>query len=173
MHRFLWLQGDILCACQTYFPMAEKGSPGLCRECRLRWATAKVGVKMYVWIMTQAVPRLWPACMLNFTDAPRLSFGSLVCVLSGFGVCMQIDCIVYVINVIRWHWDIRGCFVGLRSVDVRVCMLVAPPTEWACVALWLIPPLQRLDGIQHTQTHQAEYIMQTELRHKSQIFQPG
>lgn len=40
-------------------------------------------------------------------------------------------------------------------------MSVAPPTEWACVVLWLIPPLQRLDGIQHTNTldwiHHADW----------------
>lgn len=38
------------------------------------------------------------------------------------------------------------------STDVRECMSVAPPTEWACIVLWLIPPHQRLDGIQQTNT---------------------
>lgn len=33
--------------------------------------------------------------------------------------------------------------LGPCCEDVRECMSVAPPTEWACVALWLIPPLSR------------------------------
>lgn len=55
------------------------------------------------------------------------------------------------VSVMFFHdyWDTRNCFLGICFKDVRECMSVAPPTEWVCIVLWLIPPLHRPDRIRH------------------------
>lgn len=57
---------------------------------------------------------------------------------------------VYFVNVILYVRDTGRRVAGLCSVNVRECMSVAPPTEWVCVALWLIPLFR---GLMESNTH--------------------
>lgn len=102
-------------------------------------------------------------CMCEIWHRQCPGFGSPGCCTSDmqqglkfyrfrFKVCIETDLNSCVLSVIAPSYDTGDWCLGLCSEDVRECMLVAPPTEWACVVLWLIPPLQRLDGIQHTNT---------------------
>lgn len=145
--------------------MAAKGWPG-CAECRLHshyklwWATAKVGVKkIYVWIMTQALPWLRPSLDVTLhrcTEAFAFSF-----ILCCFGLCgvYLVRFFFFLLNM--FFLPVLLCcsssskilesgFAGLRCVDVHECMLVAPPTEWVCVVLWLIPLFR---GLMEFNTH--------------------
>lgn len=137
--------------------MAEKGSPG---------CAASVGCTLLQTVMSHSKGGSENVCV-NYDTSTALALSILEVVLQRcsrayiflfFSPLVLLWSVnpdvlnVYVVNAILQCRNIRIVFVGLLSEDVCECMLVAPPTEWVCVALWLIPPLQRLDGIQHTIT---------------------
>lgn len=94
-------------------------------------------------------------------------------VISCCKVCMLTSLLGEVVNAPLWCWNSAKWVIGLCFVEVCVCILVAPPPQWAYVVLWVIPPLQRLDGIQHTQTHWTEYIMQAEPQCRTETYRTG
>lgn len=123
--------------------------------------------------MTQAVPWLWLAWMLLFRDALRLTFWhfSLSLFLSTRFESYIFDCFkrLYSLKLYSRAKILQSdLLASALRMYVSVCWLVAPPTEWACVALWLIPPF--FGGLMefNTQTQRIEYIMQTELQHWNQ-----
>lgn len=114
------------------FQMAEIGLTDCTCTCGPHSVTGldepqqKVGVKIYVWthdtdFRTARSSVLWHRCRLVSWSEGRI--------LTNMNVK----------SFFLEHWDTRNCFLGICFKDVRECMSVAPPTEWVCIVLWLIP----------------------------------
>lgn len=125
-----------------------------CDEPQQRWEWKKSMCELW----HKLCPGFGQAWMLPFTDAPRRLLSALFCVVSAFAVSILSD-FFFLLNM--FFLPVLLCcsssskilesgFAGLRCVDVHECMLVAPPTEWVCVVLWLIPLFR---GLMEFNTH--------------------
>lgn len=105
----------------------------------------KVGVKIYVWTHDTDFGTTQRSVLWHFCP-----FGVLI----WRAHLDQCECNIF---FFLEHWDTRNCFLGICFKDVRECMSVAPPTEWVCIVLWLIPLFTGLIEF-NTQTHWTQYI---------------
>lgn len=110
------------------------------------WATAKVGVKMHVWTHDTDFCNPQRAVLGYFCPLESRSEGHIL--TEGNGLVFCCSGAQRCQNLLSWHlfWGCTWVYVG------------APPTEWVCIVLWLIPLFITGLGEFNTQTHWTEHI---------------